>query len=141
MIDAMLSLKARGHEGPVMALSRRGLRQDRERRCRREEGASPRQLCAADPDPDVRKTVRWALTQLTALTARTLHVRGHDALTQGLFQIGLEVAYIFDADRETDQPVHDADPGANIGGNGGMRHHGGIFDQALDASQAFRERE
>jgi hypothetical protein len=59
------------------------------------------------------------------------------SLFQGLREIGKEVAEVFDADGESYEGVVDAEFGAARGGNTGVGHEAGVFDEAFDAAEGF----
>ena len=57
-----------------------------------------------------------------------------------LVEVGNQVFHIFDAHREADQPVGDADLLPHFGRHRGVRHGSGMGDQSFHAAEAFRER-
>src|SRR5579883_403983 len=62
-------------------------------------------------------------------------------LSQRLVEIGEEVVEILDADRQADERVADAQRLALLGRQRGMRHDGGMLDQALDAAETLGQGE
>ena len=58
-----------------------------------------------------------------------------------MLQITDQVRLVLDTDRQTDQPILDTDRFPYIGRNRRMGHDGRMFDQAFDATKAFRQRE
>src|SRR5262249_40783042 len=63
------------------------------------------------------------------------------ALTQRRGEVGDEVVGILDADREPHQAIADAESRAHLGGHRAVGHQCGMLDQALDAAEAFGQRE
>src|SRR5688572_3750402 len=62
-------------------------------------------------------------------------------LLQRVLELGDEIVDAFDADRQTHQAIVDAEARANLLRQRGVRHDRRVLDQALDAAQAFGERE
>src|SRR5437868_2983296 len=63
------------------------------------------------------------------------------SLIERMLELGDQVLDILDAHREAHQPVADAEPGAHVLGQRGVRHDRRMLDQALDAAEALGERE
>ena len=63
------------------------------------------------------------------------------ALAQRLLQILDQIVRILDPDRQANQRIVDAERLALLGRNRGMRHQARMIDQALDAAEAFGDRE
>src|SRR5438093_180275 len=61
--------------------------------------------------------------------------------SQCLTQIGDQVVGVFDADRDADQAVGDADLAADLRRNRGVGHERRRLDERFDAAEALAERE
>src|SRR2546421_10606486 len=63
------------------------------------------------------------------------------SLIECMLQLGDQIPDILDAHREAHESVADAEAGAHILGQRGVRHDRRMLDQALDAAEALGERE
>ena len=62
-------------------------------------------------------------------------------LPEGVIQLGDEVVDVLDAYRQAHQAFIDSEVGAHVLGQRSVSHDGRMLDQALDAAEAFGERE
>src|SRR5262249_32300543 len=107
---------------------------------RRSRGCWPTRACATS-----RGSSRFLALTTRAPTRRTWPRSSVwpalPASVQRLLQVREQILFFFDAHRQTDQAVVDANLGAPLGGQTGVGHQRRQLDQALDAAQRFGERE
>src|SRR5581483_7896927 len=58
-------------------------------------------------------------------------------LCEGVFEVGEQVCYVFDADGEAEQGVGEATRFADLAGDGAVGHGGGVADEGFDTTKAF----
>src|SRR5689334_9346610 len=103
------------------------------------------EVVSTDPPPSrassLPQELRCPMTQLIGISLLQLFWKGDLHLCQRLCQISTQVFHVLDANRQSHQPVTDAQLCAGGGWNGGVGHDRRVFDQAFHAAQALGQGE
>src|SRR5439155_17572951 len=89
----------------------------------------------------VPKNIFPGWTTAAAESAKRLFVAVESSdVEQRLFEVGDNVFYVLDADREAHEPLSDAHAILHFPGQGSVPHHRGKRNQSFDSTEAFGER-
>src|SRR5437763_6100372 len=90
---------------------------------------------------DWRKRAKSSAFMMAFLLGASLGAAAPSHCVQRPFEIRDQIAGVLDPDRQSHEIVGNAERRAYVGGQRRMGHDGGMLDQALDAAEAFRQRE
>src|SRR5688572_4346805 len=78
--------------------------------------------------------LEWLHNQIDFLTPRS------SLAFEGVVEVSDQVPHVFDAARQANHPIGNAQRIAPVRRHRGVRHRGGMADETLDSSQRFCER-